>query len=85
MPIDDGNQSVSKRRELAMIQIMVSCDGTTNTVVGVSRIHHPVARDGQGAIVFQGDDVVKRFALADLSGAQQTALTNLVNAIDTKP
>ncbi len=32
MPIDDGSQTLSKKRELFMVQIRVVCDGTTNAI-----------------------------------------------------
>jgi hypothetical protein len=66
------------------ILIRVSCDGTTNTVMDIRRLRHPVGRASGGAINYQGDEDVLVIPFSALPAGVQTALTNFVNAVDAK-
>lgn len=82
MPIDDGNQTISKKREQVMLLIAIDCNGTANVVREVRRLRRPRGRDAQGTIVFEGDEEASSFPFAALPGPIKTAIQNLVDTID---
>lgn len=78
-------KTVRQQSELFRIEITVSCDGTTNTIMEVKRHHRAVQRDsGNSLLTADPSPISVPYLLSDFAAGVQTGLTNFVNAIDVK-
>lgn len=75
--------TVKDQKELVRIVIDITCDGTTNTVAAVTRMHQIVTRDNANAEIRRDISLIAQpYVLTDFIAAVQTGLTNFANALD---
>lgn len=78
--------TVKDQKELFLIEIFITCDGTNNTVLSIQRSHQAVTRDNANTEIRRDDTRIQaQYLLSDFAGAVQTGIANFVNALDVKP
>lgn len=77
---------VKDQLELVRITIDVLCDGTTNTVTNIQRLHQAVSRSNTNVELRRDISFVsKDYKPSDFSAGVQTGIQNFIDAIDIKP
>jgi hypothetical protein len=78
--------TIKDQKELFLIEIVVACNGTTNTVQTIRRNHQAVTRDNSNNELRRNlERLIAEYVMADFGAGVQTGIQNFVDALDVKP
>lgn len=78
--------TIKDQKELFLIEIVVACNGTANTVVTIRRNHQAVTRDNSNNELRRNlERLISEYAMSDFAAGTQTGIQNFVDALDVKP